>query len=353
MLDLVWELAAGRRLVAAPWLVMGVVNVTPDSFHDGGRHDDTAAAVRHALSLAQQGAHILDVGGESTRPGADPVDAATEAERVLPVIQAVIQAVAETMDSDSSVVAARGPRETPTAAKAAGAPRHDAQTDAAVISPGGAGAAVISPGGASAAVISPGGAGAAVISVDTYKASVAAQALEAGASIINDVSACAWDPALQEVLATYTPGYVLMHAQGRPGVMQHAPRYANVVDEVRRFLEDRLAMLVKAGVPESRVALDPGVGFGKSLAHNLALLANLEVFTTLGRPVLVGLSYKSLWEKLLGLPVAERGEATQVATALAASKGARIHRVHDVARTVRTLRVATAFAECAAVSESV
>jgi dihydropteroate synthase len=257
-------------------LILGIVNVTPDSFFDGGRHAQPEQAIAHGRRLAEDGADILDLGGESTRPGADEVDAGGEWERVGPVIAGLSAALPE-----------------------------------------------------------------APLSIDTYKAEVAIRALEAGASIVNDVSGCV-DPALREALAQYKPGYALMHSQGNPKDMQRDPRYQDVVEEVFAFLESRLAALVKAGLPEDRVVVDPGIGFGKTLEHNLELLRRIDRFAALGRPVLLGVSNKSLWSGLLGLPVAERGNATQAATAVAAMKGVRLHRVHDVRLTRQTLRVVQA-----------
>ncbi len=182
----------------------------------------------------------------------------------------------------------------------------------------------------------------AVISVDTYKAEVARRALEKGAEIINDVSACTFDPSLLEVVVEYKPGYVLMHSLGRPETMQENPHYENVVEEIYAFFEEKLNLLVKKGLPEENIVLDPGIGFGKLLEHNLAILANIEKFFSLGRPLYVGLSNKSMWEKLLGLKVGERQIATQVATALLAQKGVYIHRVHEVKETKETLTIVEA-----------
>ena len=256
--------------------VMGVVNVTPDSFSDGGRFLDPTAARDHALALLDAGADWLDVGGESTRPYADPVDAGEECARVLPVITALARACADIPD---------GP----------------------------------------------------VVSVDTYKAETARRALDAGAMIVNDVSACRFDPGLLDVVAEAKPGYVLMHSLGRPGDMQDAPAYNDTVAEIMAFFEERLDVLVRAGLPEDHIVLDPGVGFGKLLDHNLEILQNIAEFGRLGRPVYLGLSHKSLFGALLDLGPGRRGTATQVATALAAERGASIHRVHDVAETRRTL----------------
>jgi len=273
-----WTLKGGRVLGPAPFLVMGIVNVTPDSFSDGGRNLEPADALSSARRLAGEGAAILDVGGESTRPFADPVSEAEELRRVVPVVEAIV-------------------RELPDAA----------------------------------------------VSVDTYKAKVAEKALEAGAAIVNDVSACcSFEPGLLDVVAQYKPGYVLMHTLGRPEDMQVAPSYGSVLSEVARFFEIGMAKLVSAGLPEDRIVLDPGIGFGKTLEHNLALIKGLDLFLAFGRPLLMGLSNKSLFGKLLGLDVHERASATQVATALSQERGARIHRVHDVAGAVAALTLAEA-----------
>lgn len=274
-----WRLAGGWEIDCAADRIAGIVNVTPDSFYDGGRHDTVTAAVAHGLALARDGADILDVGGESTRPGAAPVSAAQEQDRVVPVIAELAKALPDLP-----------------------------------------------------------------VSVDTYRASCAEAALAAGAVIVNDVSACAVDPALLEILVARKPGYVLMHSQGRPEVMQRDPRYGDVVGEILAFFEAKLAMLVTAGLPEDHIVLDPGIGFGKRPEHNLAILRRLDRFVGLGRPVYLGLSNKSLFGTLLELPVAQRNEATAVASALCSVKGARIHRVHDVAGVKMALRLAASLA---------
>ncbi|MHC1711559.1 MAG: dihydropteroate synthase [Solidesulfovibrio sp.] len=275
----VWRLAGGRTLGCDVNRTAGIVNVTPDSFYDGGRHDGTASAVAHGLSLVAAGADILDVGGESTRPGAAPVPSDAEIRRVVPVVAALVAAVP-----------------------------------------------------------------AVPVSVDTFKADCAAAALEAGAVIVNDISACAFDPALLDVVVAKKPGYVLMHSLGRPDVMQRDPRYNDVVEDILAFFEDKLALLVRAGLPEDRVVLDPGIGFGKLPEHNYAILRRLDRFLVLGRPLFLGLSNKAMFGALLGLPVGERGMATATASALCAAKGARIHRVHDVAATRMALRLAATIA---------
>lgn len=271
-----WIVKGGRALGPAPFFIAGIVNVTPDSFHDGGRYLEHDAALARGLALAEEGAQILDLGGESTRPGAAETPEPEELARVVPVIRALAA-------------------------------------------------------GCSAA-----------LSVDTYKAKVAAESLAAGAHIVNDVSACRFDPALVEVLAQEKPGYVLMHSQGKPREMQKNPTYRDVVEEILAFFEERLQYLVQRGLPEERIVLDPGIGFGKSLEHNLTILKHIDRFQTLGRPVYVGLSHKSMFQGLLGLGPGQRGTATQVATALLAAKGVAVHRVHDVADTVRTLKLAAA-----------
>lgn len=276
MTSSVWVLRGGWRLHAQPFAVVGIVNATPDSFYDGGKHADTEAAVAHGLALAAQGADMLDVGGESTRPFADPVPVDEELTRVVPVVRAL----------------------------AAAAPEIP-------------------------------------VAVDTVKAEVARQALDAGAVAVNDVSAMGVDPALADVLAQYQPGYVLMHAQGTPRTMQVAPHYEDVVEEVLRFFEAKLAVLTRF-LPEDRIVLDPGIGFGKTLEHNLALLRAVDRFAALGRPLYIGISHKSLWKGLLGREVGERLPATIAATAVLGLRGIAFHRVHDVGPCRDALMVAAA-----------
>ncbi|MDO5536846.1 MAG: dihydropteroate synthase [Desulfovibrionaceae bacterium] len=257
--------------------IMGIVNITQDSFYAASRAGSTDDAVRRALALLADGADVIDLGAESSRPGSSPVSPEDELQRLLPVIDAL-----KSLDN------------------------------------------------------------APVLSVDTYHAATAAAVLEHGADIINDISACSFDPGLADVLAQYRPGYVLMHCQGTPGTMQVSPHYDDVLSEVTAFFEEKMNMLVRAGLPEQRVILDPGIGFGKKMEHNLALMAHPEAWHRLGRPSLMALSMKSVFQDLLGLPVAERGQATQVATALTCAKGYSWHRVHDALATDRTLRLAAA-----------
>ena len=275
-----WHIVGGRALCApAPFGVMGIVNLTPDSCFDGGCHANAAAGLAHALRLREEGADILDLGAESSRPGARELQSREEVERLLPVLAGLRQ-------------------------KAPGA----------------------------------------ILSVDTYHADTAAAVLEQGVHIINDISACRFDPGLLDVLVQFRPGYVLMHSQGRPEVMQRAPRYADVCREVMTFFEEGLHRLTAAGLPEDRIVLDPGIGFGKTLEHNLTLLAHTRDWLALGRPVLMGLSMKSLFGQLLSLPVERRGTATQVATVLQWQAGAFWNRVHDVAATRQSLALAAALA---------
>jgi dihydropteroate synthase len=254
-------------------LVMGVVNVTPDSFSDGGRYLDRGAAVAHGLALAAEGADLLDVGGESTRPGAGEVTEAVELERVLPVIEQL--------------------------AGAAGVP----------------------------------------VSVDTRKAAVAATALAAGATMVNDVSAGRHDPDLLGVAAEAKVPLVLMHMLGTPATMQDAPRYDDVVAEVEAFLAERCQAAEAAGVDHDALVVDPGIGFGKRDRDNYALLDGLARFTRLGHPVLVGTSRKGFIGRALDAPVDQRLEGTAATVVWAVERGARIVRVHDVAPLVRTVRM--------------
>jgi dihydropteroate synthase len=256
-------------------VVMGVVNVTPDSFSDGGAWLDPQAAIAHGRALAAQGAAILDVGGESTRPGAAPVGEAEELRRVLPVIAGLA----------------------------------------------GAGAR---------------------LSIDTSKAAVAAAALDAGATIVNDVTALRGDPAMAALVAERGCAVCLMHMLGEPRTMQRDPRYADVVDDVRAFLLARLEHAIAHGIDERRVWLDPGIGFGKTIDHNLELLSRLDEIVALGRPVVVGTSRKSFLGAITGRAAGDRVAATIATNVLALARGASIFRVHDVAEAHDALAVAAA-----------
>lgn len=252
-------------------LVMGVVNVTPDSFSDGGLHADAAAAIAHGRRLIEEGADIIDVGGESTRPGAAPIDPAEEQRRVVPVIQAL--------------------------------------------------------------------AASAVVSVDTRNAPVMRAALRAGARIVNDVNALR-APGAVACVHEHAAAAVLMHMQGDPRSMQHAPHYDDVVGEVTSFLAERLAVCRAAGMADEQLCVDPGIGFGKTVDHNLALLRGLDRLAALGAPVLIGASRKSFIAKLSrGEAAGERLGGSLAAALWAASRGAAILRVHDVRQTVQALAV--------------
>jgi dihydropteroate synthase len=261
----------------APFRVMGIVNVTPDSFSDGGRYLDAEAAIAHAHELEAEGADILDLGGESTRPGAASVAAGEEERRVVPVIEALV----------------------------AGGTR-------------------------------------AQISVDTSKLTVARAALDAGATYVNDVTAFRHDPGIAELVAERGADCCLMHMLGEPRTMQADPRYDDVVADVKAFLEERLAFAVAAGVPEERIQLDPGIGFGKTLEHNLELLSRLEELAALGRPLVIGVSRKSFLGRITGREVGDRLAATIAANVLAFVHGASVFRVHDVGPVRDALEVAAA-----------
>jgi dihydropteroate synthase len=245
-------------------LVMGIVNVTPDSFSDGGRFLDADAAVEHGLQLAAEGADLLDIGGESTRPYSEPVPAADELQRVLPVVERLVRQV-------------RIP-----------------------------------------------------VSIDTGKAAVARAAIDAGAEIVNDVSGLTGDPAMIPLVVETGVGVCAMHMQGTPQTMQDTPTYADVVAEVREYLRGRRDALGAAGVARERICLDPGIGFGKTHAHNIELMANCRAFHELGCPLLVGHSRKGFLGKLLGDDQADRTNTTVGAGLALAVQGVQIVRVHDV-----------------------
>jgi dihydropteroate synthase len=280
-----------------PALVMGIVNVTPDSFSDGGKFFSPAKAVAHALELVAQGAEILDIGGESTRPGAEPVSEAEELRRVIPVIEKLAKLINKT--GRDAVPRVR-----------AGQPVSPAKP--------------------------------VLISIDTMKPDIARAALRAGASIVNDVAACRSDGAMWNVVAEFRAGYICMHAQGSPRTMQKNPAYKNVVREVGEFFRERLNKLNACGISSDQVVFDPGIGFGKTLEDNLQLLANLRRFTKLKRPLLLGVSRKSFIGKLLGATLNERLPASLACATLAVADGVQIIRAHDVAETVQAVRLAEA-----------
>ena len=266
----------GKLDFARRTVIMGILNVTPDSFYDGGRRLEPARAIADGVEMVQSGAEILDVGGESTRPGARPVDEAEELAGVLPVIRGLRREV--------------------------GVP----------------------------------------ISIDTYKSGVARAALDAGADIVNDISALRFDPALVSLVATEGVPIILMHMQGKPQTMQSEPRYIDVVREVRDFLAAQLYEAMDAGIAAERIILDPGIGFGKTLEHNLQLLRGLPVLAALGQPLMLGASRKAFIGKILDLDPNRRLEGSLAAAVVAVLGGASLLRVHDVAETCRAVRVADA-----------
>ena len=256
-------------------LVMGVVNVTPDSFSDGGSWLDATAAIAHGRELLAEGADILDIGGESTRPGAEPVTEAEELRRVVPVLEGLTEAPVR-------------------------------------------------------------------LSIDTSKAAVAGAAIDAGATIVNDVTALRGDPRMVQLVAESDSVCVLMHMLGEPRTMQREPSYRDVVDDVKAFLSERMAFAVAHGIREDRIWLDPGIGFGKTIDHNLELLARLGEIVALGRPVVVGTSRKSFLGAITGRGAGERVAGTIATNVLALAAGARVFRVHDVAEAHDALTVAAA-----------
>ncbi|MBI3603197.1 MAG: dihydropteroate synthase [Nitrospirae bacterium] len=256
--------ARGRLIPLDRPLLMGVLNVTPDSFSDGGRYLDPEAAVTQACAMVEQGAGLIDIGAESSRPGSDPVGQDEEIRRFIPVVKEVCRRVSVP------------------------------------------------------------------VSIDTTKACVARLALEAGAAIVNDISALRFDPQMGAVVAEAGAGLVLMHMQGTPKTMQQAPSYGDVVQEVRQFFAERMTAAGDAGIGPEQILLDPGIGFGKNLSHNLLLLGQLDAFVPLGRPILVGVSRKAFIGQVLDRPVGDRLMGTAAAVAVAILHGARVLRVHDV-----------------------
>ena len=257
-------------------LIMGILNVTPDSFSDGGLFAKVEAAVEHAENMVAQGAHIIDVGGESSRPGADTVSVEAEKARVLPVIERLVGTV-----------------EVP-------------------------------------------------ISIDTYKSSVARDALSIGACIVNDITALRGDPDMASVVAEAGAPVILMHMKGTPKDMQLDPHYDSLISEITSFLRTRIQAAIDAGIPQNQIIIDPGIGFGKTVAHNLEIIRRLREFKSLGRPILIGTSRKSFIGKVLGLSTDDRLEGTAASIAVAIANGADIVRVHDVKEAARVVRMTDA-----------
>ncbi|MEQ1676637.1 MAG: dihydropteroate synthase [Chitinophagaceae bacterium] len=265
----------GRLLTADKPLVMGIINCTPDSFYSGSRHQDVDAIIKEAARMMNDGATILDIGGQSTRPGSDKIPAEEELQRVIPAIEAVSKAIPE-----------------------------------------------------------------AFISVDTYYSRVAAEAVAAGACIVNDISAGKMDENLIATIASLKVPYVLMHMQGTPQTMQQEPHYDNVTREVLDFLIQQTAVLKEKGITD--IITDPGFGFGKTIAHNLELLRNLELFKMTGRPLLLGISRKSFIYKTLGTTAADVLNGTTVMNTIGLMRGAAILRVHDVKEAAEAVKLYTA-----------
>lgn len=257
--------------------IMGILNITPDSFSDGGIHFDKSAAVDHALRMIDDGADILDIGGESTRPGSDPVSLDEELRRTIPVIEALAENIAVP------------------------------------------------------------------VSIDTYKSIVAIRALEAGASIVNDISGMRFDPEMPKVVSGFNVPVVIMHIKGTPKTMQVNPEYNALLPEITDYFKNSLSTAASFGIPEDRVILDPGIGFGKTFEHNLEIINNLDKLSVLGRPLLVGLSRKAFLGNILGgLPPLQRLEGTAASVAISIIKGAHIVRVHEVKEMVKVAKVADA-----------
>ncbi|OIO28130.1 MAG: dihydropteroate synthase [Nitrospirae bacterium CG_4_10_14_3_um_filter_44_29] len=257
--------------------LMGILNVTPDSFSDGGRHFDKASAIRRAYEMVEEGADIIDVGGESTRPGSEPVPLQEEIDRTIPVIEEISKKI-----------------KVP-------------------------------------------------VSIDTYKAEVARRALDAGASIVNDISGLRFDPEMPKVVSQYKVPVVIMHIKGMPKDMQANPIYEALIPEITDYFRESIRLAVESGITEDKIIIDPGIGFGKTFDHNLEIIKNLREFTLLEKPLLVGVSRKAFIGKILGdAPVSERLEGSEAAAAISILNGANIIRVHDVKEMKKVALVADA-----------
>lgn len=273
-----WIVKGGRQINPAPFCLIGVLNLTSDSFSDGGKYLTIKDIVAHTKQMLYYGADIIDLGAESTRPFADPITEEVEQERLLPYFKILKEQFPNI-----------------------------------------------------------------IFSIDTYKASTAKATLDLGADIINDISGCTFEPTLLDVLVEYKPGFVLCHSQGKPKTMQFDPTYKDVIEELLYFFETKLTSLVKAGLPEDRIVIDPGIGFGKKKEHTEIILKHIERLKVLGRPLYIGLSRKSLFKQFFNLDVYERDAATHIATALLAARGIRYHRIHDVAGCSQALKLSEVF----------
>ncbi len=313
-----WQIRGGRLLQPAPFIIVGIVNITPDSFSDGGCFANTEAALNRVRTVLAEGAHMVDLGAESTRPGAQDIGPEEEWRRLEPVLQ-------QTLDLREALARQRS--------KAPEASRQGRLQPVLQSSP---------------PALPP-----FTLSIDSFRAENAARALAlspgpgagdlcGGVDVINDVSGGSFDPTMDEVLAQYKPGYVLGHSPARPLHMQRAPYYDNVVDELLGWFSLRMKALVRAGLPEACICLDPCIGFGKSLEHTLEIIEGIPRLLTLGRPLYFGISRKSFLGAITGQSIPDRDTSTQVATALLAAAGVAIHRVHQVADTAATLKLVQA-----------
>ena len=273
-----FELRLGKKILdlSSRTYLMGILNVTPDSFSDGGKFLNPKDAIKQALIMAEQGADIIDVGGESTRPGSDSVPLEEELRRVIPVIEELVK-----------------------------------KTDIPV-------------------------------SIDTCKSEVAARALDSGAEMVNDISALRFDPEMKKIISKYDVPVILMHIKGTPKNMQDNPHYDNVIQEISDYLKESIQMAEDSGIAKDKIIIDPGIGFGKRVRDNLEILRNLNKFTSLGKPILLGLSRKSFIGKVLDLPLDQRLEGSLAATAVAILNGAKILRVHDVKESKRAAQMVDA-----------
>ncbi|AGC49593.1 dihydropteroate synthase [Lawsonia intracellularis] len=273
-----WIVKGGRQINPTPFCIIGILNITPDSFSDGGRYLITKDVIEHTKQMLQSGAQVIDIGAESTRPFAEPIIEEVEKERLIPHFKILKEQFPDV-----------------------------------------------------------------IFSIDTYKAFTAKAALELGADIINDVSGCTFEPNLLDILVEYKPGFVLCHTQGKPKTMQVNPSYKDIIEELLYFFESQMSLITKAGLPEDRIVLDPGICFGKKKEHTEIIMKNIERLKVLGRPLYIGLSRKSFFKQFFDLDVHERDEATRIATALLAARGVRYHRVHDVAGCTQALKITEVF----------
>lgn len=260
-------------------LLMGILNVTPDSFSDGGKYFDAERATARALEIQEEGADILDIGGESSRPGAEPVSIEEELARVTPVLEAIMPSISIP------------------------------------------------------------------VSIDTTRAAVAERALELGASMVNDISALSFDPHMADVVCSYGCPVVLMHMAGNPRTMQKSPHYENVVEEILQFFHDRISYAVGCDIPRSRIFVDPGIGFGKTVEHNLSILRHIGRFHETGCPILIGASRKKMIELITGAPLEERDWGTAALTAWCVFQGVEIQRIHSVKAMRQVCAMAAALGE--------